>query len=75
MPPIFAPPGGIYTNTVAVELSSPSVAASMYYTLDGKEPTLTSPLYASPLIISNSTVIRARSFEQDLSPSPIAGQV
>ena len=57
-----------------MELSSPSVAASIHYTLDGKEPTLASPLYVSPLVVSNSTVIRARCFEPDRAPSLIAGQ-
>lgn len=39
--------------------------ASIHYTVDGTEPALTSPEYAEPFPITETTTIRARSFAAD----------
>ena len=56
---------------VEVELQTDSPTASLRYTLDGSEPTDSSPVYRSPVPIHATTVLRARAFEVDLLPGSI----
>lgn len=57
------PPGGLFLEQVVVELSSKSPTAEVHYTLDGSAPSLNSPLYESPLTVSDTTQLRAQAFE------------
>ena len=66
----IAPAGGLYATDQIVTLTSPS--GVIHYTLDGSNPKLTSPIYSTPLTISTTTVVRARSFENGKAPGPIA---
>ena len=52
-----ANPGGQYAGQVTVTLSV-NEAASIYYTLDGTEPTTQSDIYAGPLVIAESVVLK-----------------
>lgn len=53
-------PRGFKTAPFTVTLSCPSAPTSIIrYTLDASTPTLTSTIYASPLTITNSTLLRA----------------
>jgi len=60
--PTFSVPGGAFSNNVILALSSQPATATIRYTLDGSEPTASSTAYTAPLIITNSTVVRARAF-------------
>lgn len=42
-----------------VTLSSPTVGAAVYYTVDGTEPTTTSPLYTTPITVNQDVTIKA----------------
>ena len=59
LPPTFSLPPGMYHRPIRVSLSSTTSAASIRYTLDGSEPTASSPLYASPLSIAATMTLRA----------------
>jgi len=63
-------PAGFYQSDQVVSLSSPG--GVIHYTLDGSNPTTASPVFSSPLTISTTTVLRARSFEPGKTPGPIA---
>lgn len=66
--PIFSQPAGFYTGPVTLSLFGP-LGSTVRYTLDGSEPTNTSPAYSSPFVINATTVVRARvysSSNQDL---------
>jgi hypothetical protein len=54
--------GGKFTSAFSVSLSATS-GSSIYYTLDGSEPTNTSTRYSSPLSISQTSVLRARAYD------------
>ena len=68
-PPQFSRTGGIFTNTVTVELSAKSTNAMIRYTLDGSEPTEVSATYAAPIAVKNTMLVRAACFEKGLAPS------
>lgn len=62
--PIFSIPAGFYDNDQTLSLFAPA-GSTIRYTLNGQEPTATSPLYAGPITISNTTVVRARIFSDN----------
>lgn len=52
-----------------VELSSADAFAQLRYTLDGARPTEDSPLYSEAIHLSQSGLLRARSFAEGYAPS------
>lgn len=56
--PTFSLKSGFYDSDQQVSINATS-GAKIYYTLDGKEPTLQSEKYSSPITINKNTVIRA----------------
>lgn len=66
-------PGGLFTNTFNVSLSSPQVGGQIRYTLDGTVPTENSTLYAGPIAVGRTLRLRARVFAPGVVPGPIAG--
>lgn len=66
--PLFSPRGSLIThnNPVTVTLSLPAGApadAEIRYTTDGSEPKASSALYAEPLSLTESVVVRAKVFK------------
>ena len=70
--PTFDPAPGIFTSPVSVSITTTTEDASIYYTLDGSDPTESSTLYTAPLNISGTTTIKARGYKEGLDPSFIA---
>lgn len=71
--PTFSPEAGIYhTDDLYVQLFCATPSAQMYYTLDGTIPTQSSTLYNAPIIISGSTLVSARGYYLDYTPSAVA---
>lgn len=58
------PAGGSYTAPQSVTLTA-NEPATIYYTLDGTEPTTASPVYSAPIPISATTVLKY--FARDLA--------
>jgi hypothetical protein len=69
--PTVSPPGGVYDDTVIVTITCPTAGAAIHFTVDGSEPMQTSPVYESPLKISDTVTIRVRAFKEPMSPSGI----
>lgn len=57
--------------TVAVPLTCPNEDASIYYTLDGSDPTDASTLYEDPIELSATTTIKARAYKAGMNPSRV----
>lgn len=59
-PPSVSHEEGAYEERIRVELTPAEATHTIYYTLDGTEPTAESPVYTEPLILRNGeTTIRA----------------
>jgi len=69
--PKFNPPGGSYTGTVNVTITSDTPDATIRYTLDGNDPTLESSVYSTPVAISIQTTLKAKAWKEEMEPSPI----
>jgi hypothetical protein len=57
----FSHPGGYAPGGLSLQLSTDDPADSIFYTLDGSQPSENGLLYTSPIIISDNIVVRARS--------------
>lgn len=57
--PVFSPAGGTYDAVQNVTLSTEVVGASIYYTIDGTEPTNASTLYVDPILVDRNMTIKA----------------
>ena len=57
--PKLSKASGIYHKTKKLVLRLDSTAGKVHYTLDGTEPTTSSPLWKDSLVITESTVVRA----------------
>jgi hypothetical protein len=57
--PTFSPPQGLYAVPQTVTLSDSTPGATIYYTLDGSQPSMASPQYTAPIPIGSTTTINA----------------
>lgn len=72
-PPAVSHDQGAYTDRIRVELIPAEESHTVYYTLDGTEPTVESPVYTEPLILRNGvTVIKTISTNSTGYSSDIA---
>lgn len=53
--PVFNPPPGPVAYGTPVSITSTTLGATIYYTLDGSNPTTSSPVYSSPIVITGDT--------------------
>lgn len=67
----FSREGGPFTNAFTLTLSVADPRATLYYTVDGTLPGTNSPVYTTPLSISNTVAVRARSYQAGLLPGPV----
>ena len=71
--PSFSTPQGLYNAPISVSIDNPNGSGThVHYTLDGSDPTPESPLYAAPINIFYSNVLKARAFANGVLSSPIA---
>ena len=68
----FSKPEGIYSNSITVALVTNAAGGEIRYTLTGDEPTTASPLYAGPLALAKTVVLRGRVFVNGSPMSAIA---
>ena len=62
-PPVLAPGGGSFFNSIGITLSAPDPNAAVYYTLDGTLPTTNSLLYAGGFNLTSNATVSAGAFE------------
>lgn len=80
LPPVFSQSGFVSNSSFSTRVSlclpaDAPASAIIRYTLDGSEPTLTNGYtYATPLMFSSTTVVRARTFSEGYASAPSATQ-
>ena len=57
--PTFSVAEGAYTSTQNVEISCTSEGVAIFYTTDGTTPSEASQLYSTPIVVSETTTIKA----------------
>ncbi|MDP2173145.1 MAG: chitobiase/beta-hexosaminidase C-terminal domain-containing protein [Candidatus Cloacimonadaceae bacterium] len=70
--PVFNPPAGTYTSPQNVVLTCATPGALIHLTYDGTEPTETSTIYNSPIIVASTVIIKAKGFAAGWIPSTTA---
>lgn len=60
--PVFSVAPGFYPGTQSVAITCSDATATIRYTTDGSVPTTTSTLYAGPVSIATTKVLRAKAF-------------
>ncbi|GAB5518837.1 MAG: hypothetical protein RhofKO_10880 [Rhodothermales bacterium] len=64
-PPRIRPDGGLFLAEGDVTLTAALEDLAIHYTLDGTEPTVSSPRYTAPIRLSDSATLRTRTFAAD----------
>jgi len=68
----FSQPGGFYTNSIQVSLSTDNPDDIIYFSLTGDEPGEAGTVYQNPLNVFETTVIRAVAVHEGYLPSSTA---
>gem|GEM_PF-3594572 len=69
--PTASPSGGTYTSDQTVSLSTSTSGATIYYTNNGSDPTISSTQYTGPLSITSSTTLKAFAIKDGMTDSSI----
>ncbi len=75
----FSHDRGYYDAPFTVSISSDTIAAEIYYTLDGSSPidqsqTPTGHLYTQPILIETTTCLRAVAIKEEMQPTNVDTQ-
>jgi predicted alpha-1,2-mannosidase len=62
-----------FKDSLTVELKTPFDKATIYYTLDGTEPSDSSALYIEPLVLRKTTLVRAVAYAKNSTKSKVIG--
>ena len=58
-PVVLTLSSGRYAGPVTVRLETPALGSTVYYTLDGSDPTVGGEAYTAPVAVAETTVLRA----------------
>ena len=70
--PTFTPEAGTYYEEQSVSIACATEGATIYYTLDGSDPSENSLVYSAPLDINQTTTIKAIAMKEGYNNSSIA---
>ena len=69
--PTFSPGGGSYSSAQSVSISCATAGAQIRYTTNGTNPTESSALYSSPILVESTTTITAKAFKSGWTASNV----
>lgn len=69
--PVFSPPAGTFNSNQSVTITTVTVGDTIRYTINGTNPTTSSPIYTNPISITGTTTLKARSFRGGWTDSVI----
>ena len=70
--PVLSPGTCLFYPSTNVTITCPEPGATIRYTLDGTDPTDSSPFYRYPITVEDNVTIKARAWKADLNPSTVA---
>ena len=70
--PVIQPAGGVFTGSVNVALSCATTGATLYYTLDGSEPSSASAVYAGAFTLKAGATVKTLAYKAGMAVSPTA---
>ncbi len=70
--PSITPSGGIFADSVTIQLATATPEAVIYYTLDGSNPTESSTLYAGSFVLTQSATVKAIGIRSGFNNSVVA---
>ena len=70
--PTITPNGGSFIDSQEITLSCNTEEATIYYTLDGNDPTTSSTVYSTPFTITETKTVKAYAIKDGLTDSNIA---
>jgi N-acetylneuraminic acid mutarotase len=73
--PIFSPPAGTYASAQSVTISDSTVSSTIYYTVNGTPPTVSSAVYTGAITVSATETIEAMATASGSSTSSVATAV
>ena len=73
--PTFSVPTGIYTSTQTVMISDATPGSTIYYTVNGLTPTISSSVYNGPITVDGSETIEAIAAASSHSNSLVASMI
>ena len=69
--PAFNIPGGVYSNSIKVKLTTPNQTDTIYYTTNGSAPSRSSSIYLGEFSIGKTKIIKARIIKAGKLPGDI----
>ncbi|MFH1198119.1 MAG: CotH kinase family protein [bacterium] len=73
--PLVDEPAGNYSGSVNIHMHPFSFSDIVRYTLDATDPVVGSTIYAAPIQVGQTSVVRARSFNDNAMPSEITSKM
>lgn len=69
--PVLSQDSGVYSQSFSLTIDNGDPLSQIRYTINGAEPTASATLYAGPISIAASSVVKARAFHDGRIASPI----
>jgi hypothetical protein len=73
--PVISPATGTYTSTQAVTITDATAGSTIYYTVDGSQPTTSSTQYTASFPVSTTTTVKAIATAPNFTQSGTATSV
>lgn len=70
--PTFSPAAGTFSEAQNVTITTTTDGATIYYTIDGNDPTTSSDVYSSAITVSETTTIKAMAVKEGMNNSAVA---
>ncbi len=70
--PTITPNGGTFAHSVSVALACGTAGAKIRYTINGTDPTSSSPAYSSPFAVTSTGTVKAMAFKPGYADSAVA---
>ena len=72
--PQFNPASCLFYPSTNVTITCATEDATIRYTLDGTDPTESSPVYSGPIFIDDDTMVKARAWKNGMNPSVVVAE-